>query len=85
MVYLCDNCKRYPCTDDDYKMRYTCPGFLEKPKPTTNADRIRSMSDEELAKWIWTSVAWQIANYRHDEKVQTDDEWLEWLKEEVKE
>ncbi len=26
--------------------------FLERPKPTTLADRIRVMSDEELAEWL---------------------------------
>ena len=54
MVYLCDNCNRYPCADDDHKMRYRCPGFLAKPKPITNADRIRNMSDEELANLLMT-------------------------------
>lgn len=37
----------------------------------TNADRIRAMSDEELAKWL-------SQEYR-------SDDWLEWLKEEVEE
>ena len=32
------------CTDSS--------AFKQKPKPTTNADRIREMSDEELAGWL---------------------------------
>lgn len=60
----------------------TCPNYIP-PQMQTNADRIRAMTDEELAKWIWTSVAWQISNYRHDKQVQTDDEWLDWLRQEA--
>lgn len=30
-----------------------------KPKPVTNADRIRSMTDEELAEWIFDRVKCQ--------------------------
>ena len=29
-----------------------CDNYMPKPKPQTNADRIRAMSDEELAKWM---------------------------------
>lgn len=45
----------------------------EEPKPITNADRIRSMSDEELADFLdeTDSVYWDR---------QT---WLDWLKEEA--
>ena len=31
-----------------------CRDFI--PKPQTNADRIRAMSDEELAEWMETNV-----------------------------
>ena len=36
---------------------------------TTNADRIRNMSDEELAEWI----------YYHNTKFSSEKQWLEWL------
>ena len=41
----------------------------------TNADRIRAMSDEEWAKemYMWGDGAWSY------------EDWLAWLKEEVKE
>lgn len=54
------------------------------PKPTTNADRIRSMTDEELAE--------EIVKCRNADIFQRDvlgswmystDEWLDWLKKEV--
>lgn len=48
-----------------------------KRKPITNADRIRSMSDEELAEELW---AWnQVCCYKW-----TKDKILNWLKEESK-
>ena len=32
----------------------SCPAYTRRPKkkPQTNADRIRSMTDEELARWV---------------------------------
>lgn len=42
----------------------------------TNADRIRQMSDEELAEWIWWN---DMPYFTHREEV------TEWLKEEVEE
>ena len=43
-------------------------------KPVSNADRIRSMTDEELAKYL----AWLV------DKQTCSTEWLIWLKDEVK-
>ena len=43
------------------------------PEPTTNADRIRAMSDEELAEWIVIITT----AMRKDRKP-----WLDWLKQE---
>ena len=47
-------------------------------KPTTNADRIRAMSDEELAEWLahytsWTDFGEKMAKER----------WLIYLKQEA--
>ena len=48
--------------------------------PTTNADRIRAMSDEELAEWLATAIA---RHYNEDAVVASMDSvlWLKWLKE----
>ena len=46
-------------------------------KRQTNADCIRAMTDEELAEWI--SCGGYGDGYGNSEA-----EWLEWLKEEVK-
>ena len=44
-------------TEEDFEFIGTAVAFYKKhleeqEKPQTNADRIRAMSDEELAKWI---------------------------------
>lgn len=55
----------------------TCPNFVE-PKPITNADSIRSMTDAELAKLFS-----QIENGARNDDQLGSDGWLDWLKEEV--
>ena len=53
------------CARADGNYGYTfCSCFKPKKKPTTNADRIRSMDDEELADflaytWATSARAWQ--------------------------
>jgi hypothetical protein len=51
----------------------------------TNADRIRSMTDEELAEWIVAhSCPVAVCNERlEDNHVDCHSCWLEWLKAEV--
>lgn len=36
----------------DVSARMFCNRYIEK-KPLTNADRIRAMTDDELAEWYW--------------------------------
>ena len=50
----------------------------EEKKPS-NADRIRAMTDEELAKWI----AFETEGIGFDSFEEFEKGWLEWLKEEV--
>lgn len=47
-------------------------------KPLTNADRIRGMTDEELADWVWGAETDGRA-YGPRGK----NSWLDWLKEEA--
>lgn len=50
-------------------------------KPITNGDRIRSMTDEELAEWFAGHDAGLVANVLNNDYVEpTKDGWLEWLK-----
>lgn len=52
MKFLCDSCGKYPCDDTETKLMKYCPVYSPKPKPQTNGDRIRAMTDEELAEWL---------------------------------
>jgi len=47
------------------------------PAVTTNADRIRNMTDEELAEWL-------SCNCTGDGYGNSAEDWLDWLKEEAK-
>ena len=55
-----------------------CDLFIQ----ATNADKIRAMSDEELAEWLATAIA---RHYNQDAVVTSVDSvlWLDWLKQEV--
>lgn len=70
----CINCNSYFNFDELYKRRI---GEALKPrKPITNADRIRHMSDEELAHTLWLTAKGGIIGQR------SETEWLTWLKRE---
>lgn len=69
---------------------YTMPDSIDftvqyvPPKPrwkVTNGDRIRAMSDEELAEWFGDMMG----VYPFGTKLWGRERWLEYLKEEVKE
>lgn len=71
-------CKRFLLHMEKREDASKCRGFI--PKPLTNADRIRSMTDEELAhllhsaeEHLFTGNLW---NY---------EKWTEWLKQEASE
>ena len=86
------NCKTECGNDKCYARRYglfaekTCPNFVE-PKPITNGDRIRAMSDEELAELIssdWCEIVCGPETYN----CQYEDcqgKILNWLRQEAKE
>lgn len=56
-------------------------------KPQTNADRIRSMTDEELADWLGVYCNGQTAQEAGKPCVSgmgsCEECWLDWLKQEV--
>lgn len=66
------------------KTEENCPGCFEgsnyRPKPQTNADQIRAMSDEELARWIADDLI-EPGYYDGDMCYRL---WLDWLKSPVK-
>lgn len=62
-----------------------CP---QATPPKTNADRIRSMTDEELAEWLndmqGYSFSCGLIEARISEYQNRYNAWIKWLKEEVK-
>ena len=73
------------------------PSYLDYPKPRksqTNADRIRAMSDEELAEKIGESIDCEVCKTMHHAESgecpctphqSCVDFWLDWLRQEAKE
>ena len=69
----CENCKKYDDCRNGSGLTWPCGAY--RPKIVTNADRIRNMTDEELANLL--SSAWNKTDYEDDDY---DPTWLEWLK-----
>ena len=76
----CINCNSYFNFDELYKQK-----IAEIVKPQTNADRIRSMTDEELAQYMGDVQTWGgCPNYGARNCTENcADCWLDWLKQEV--
>ena len=82
---LCDECANWPCTDNKVTLQKYCPAFCSKEKPKTNADRIRAMSDEELAEWIHKILKSNIAPWATVRGADKRGNLLDWLKQEATE
>jgi hypothetical protein len=82
----CERCGKTVCVhcDPDWELMDDCMEF-PKPKPKTNADRIRAMSDEELRDFLQSKV-WLCETHKLcDTCTMYDDErgclsLKEWLK-----
>ena len=84
----CERAEYLAKREDDY----FSPPKSEEPKPITNADRIRAMSDEELAELISDIMDWSECEHRYAGEGKPchngyccPDYWLDWLREEAKE
>ena len=75
---LCKNCKKCNNCKEGYVQRtkdlthiiYFCPKFLYNDgKPFTNADRIRSMSDEELLNFICSIETYDKGKIKYDKQL----------------
>lgn len=80
----CNNCKQQGLCTELSRIGYTklCDGY--DPLPISNADRIRSMSDAELAEQIVRCVEsdffrLNVMGVRPNNK----EEWLDWLRTEA--
>ena len=94
ITFNCFTCQNDNCIASGSKTEtYQCPGYKHKK---TNADRIRSMSDEDLADFYFRH-SWGIADQwctpsgercRHEDLMKKMDEpqcklcFLDWLKQE---
>lgn len=65
----CENCKKYEDCKSSSRMTWPCGAYA--PRIVTNADRIRSMSDEELASWL---------EYEGGGACAEVCGWLDWLR-----
>ena len=80
-VAKCTNCDHY-FRREDFPM---CV-LDEAPKPMTNADRIRMMTDKELARFIFIGCdGRKCVETDESESISHQCErcWLDWLKEEA--
>ena len=81
----CDNCKKHDDCASGSGLVWPCGAYA--PKVVTNADRIRGMSDEELA---WELMTWRceaVAKYHGVESQYPDTQKtiLSWLQKQSKE
>ena len=72
----------------DGKVAYVSVVINTKPQKQTNADRIRAMTDEELAEWF-IRIQYDVSDYycgghSCEPTLPTGEEsWLGWLKQEA--
>lgn len=65
------------CSDKEQMLRYI---EEHQPKPPTNADRVRSMTDEELAKELALVAGWDRKEYETAKRIGIEKVMLDWLK-----
>ena len=74
---LCVNCKQNnSCTMCWKTSNKKCPHFVQK----TNADKIRAMNDEELAKVMERVLGCPVTGDCKKMLEDCNDCWLDWLK-----
>ena len=86
----CNTCKYEHCDNQDYPCSKCSHAFIDKYEPKTNADKIREMSDEELAEFLdivgEDGISSQYADIPCDcccEKTECSKCWKEWLQSEA--
>ena len=97
---ICENCifvdeplDKDPCQECHraFLAQRIKPNFVSKREPITNADRIRAMTDEELASYltgVWYSFEEMpgMCDVCDMQSIQNcSDCWLDWLKQEATE
>ena len=90
--WTCESCVHYPPSSFGGKPCWMCNTndpllnrYEKREEPViTNADRIRAMSDAEMAEWICqeTNNALNLLSFGNGKPSKSFFTWLEWLKEE---
>ena len=87
MFVNCLSCQNYDHCDQLERWDGGC--INHKLRPQTNADRIRSMTDEEMAEWMAKYCERKTVfcpNFgAHDCQESCEQCWLDWLRTEVTE
>ena len=86
---LCKTCASKTCWNAGHDT-YIEKCSMYSRKPITNADRIRSMTDEELADFLWSIGSNPVTgNYYLNGKLLffcgNGNGWLDWLRQEARE
>lgn len=79
----CDTCRYEHHDIQDYPCSKCSHSYIDKYEPKTNADRIRNMSDEELAQFLCrvkSDYQWMEHEFPSEEE---HGEWEEWLRSEA--
>lgn len=82
----CKNCKAKGCflAGINHEMSFECGRYIGK----SNADKIRSMTDEELAEFFQNTTfcdsCFIFKNGCGTEEYSCEQRWLDWLKQEEK-
>ena len=81
----CDNCTKYNDCSTGCGLTWPCGAYV--PKVTTNAERIRAMSDEELCNWLFQRDCTNIAAFLEygGMGVMNVVQLLEWLQQPAEE
>lgn len=83
----CESCYNMECVFVDNQIPFLDSENCQNYRGLTNADRIRAMSDEELAKWFCVMNADDCPDKAHE--LHCTDKcyecWLDWLKSPVEE
>mgnify|MGYP004540010397 CR=1 FL=1 len=85
----CDTCKYEHHDIQDYPCNECAHSYIDKYEPKTNADKIRDMSDEELAEFMSENTSCYYCKVQCEDRPNSPTEsscnfrWLEWLQSEA--
>lgn len=85
-IVSCKDCGHESCGNRGKNYRLVCCSYKSTPKTATNADRIRDMTDEELAEFIGRDPMHDICpnNCQNDLDRPCKMCVLDWLRQEAK-